>query len=313
MIPATTPQLLLRADPVSAMALNSGSVFGNSASPDDHRTGYSLPYTKLLTSRVAGSTRLLTALLLTLLVLLSGCANNEVIVPPQNQNAEQLYKSAKKRLDQGDFLGAVEGFETLGARYPFGNYTQQAQLDIAYAYLKQDEYDNAITSADRFIKLYPRSENIDYAWYMKGLANFSRGGSVLERLFPRDMSKVNQAWLRAAFADFDTLVSRFPGSVYAPDAIERMRFLHNEMARHELDTAKYYYQRGAMVAAVNRIQYLLSHFEGSIHVGNGLAIMASAYKSLGQVELQQDTLRVLALNEPEHPALEELKSLGNER
>ncbi|MBX2823111.1 MAG: outer membrane protein assembly factor BamD [Gammaproteobacteria bacterium] len=239
----------------------------------------------------------------TLILLVgAGCASNEP-PRPQNQGAEQLYREAKSRLDSGDFLGAVEAFEALGARYPFGNYTQQAQLDVAYAYLKQDEFDNAISSADRFIKLYPRSDNIDYAWYMKGLANFSRGGSTLERLFPRDMAKVDQAWLRASFADFDTLVSRFPNSVYTPDAIERMKFLHNEMARHELLTAQYYYKRGAMVATINRVQYLLNHFEGSEHVGNSLALMASAYAAMGQVDLQQDTLRVLALNEPKHPAL----------
>lgn len=293
----------------STLLIPAGAVRLSAANLSDERS--SLAASSCQRRDLTGA--MLIPLIVLFLVMLSGCANTNENVAPQDQNAEQLYKSAKKRLDQGDFLGAVEGFETLGARYPFGNFTQQAQLDVAYAYLKQDEYDNAITAADRFIKLYPRSENIDYAWYVKGLANFSRGGSTLERLFPRDMSKVNQAWLRAAFADFDTLISRFPNSVYVPDAIERMRFLHNEMARHELNTARYYYQRGAMVAAVNRIQYLLNHFEGSEHVGNGLALMASAYKSMGQVELQQDTLRVLALNEPEHPAIEELKSLGNQR
>lgn len=234
--------------------------------------------------------------------LVTGCATPET-GSTSGSSAEELYRTAKKQLDRGDFLGAVEGFETLEARFPFGNHTQQAQLDVAYAYLKQDEYDNAISAAERFIKLYPRSENVDYAWYMKGLANFSRGGSFLERLFPRDMSRVNQAWLRASFADFDTLLSRFPDSVYVPDAIDRMRYLHNEMARHELLTAKYYYQRGAMVAAINRVQHMLTHFEGSKHIGNGLALMAGAYEALGQIELQQDALRVLALNEPDHPAL----------
>jgi len=237
-----------------------------------------------------------------LLALSVGCATTDES-SAENQSARQLYKLAKNKLDSGDFLGAVGDFEALGARYPFGKFTQQAQLDVAYAYLKQDEFDNAIASADRFIKLYPRSENIDYAWYMKGLANFSRGGSVLERLFPRDLAKVDQSWLRAAFADFDTLVSRFPDSIYTADATDRMRFLHNEMARHELQTAQYYYKRGAMVAAINRIQYLLDHFQGSEHTGNGLALMASAYQALGQVDLQQNTLRVLAQNEPSHPAL----------
>lgn len=250
----------------------------------------------------------LQALALSCLVccLLAGCAGLDKPVT-ENSSAEDLYRDAKRSLNNGDFLGAVDTFETLGARYPFGNYTQQAQLDVAYAYFKQDEYDNAISSADRFIKLYPRSEHIDYAYYIKGLSNFARGGSTLERLFPRDLAKVDQAWLRAAFADFDTLLSRFPESPYAPDAVERMTFLHSEMARHELETAQYYYQRGAMVAAVNRIKYMLEHFDGSPHTGNGLAIMASAYEALGQEQLQRDTLNILAANEPAHPAVKDKK------
>lgn len=233
---------------------------------------------------------------------LAGCATPERI-QASDATAEQLYRAAKRSLNQGDFLTAISTFETLGARYPFGSYTQQAQLDIAYAYLKQDEYDNAISSADRFIKLYPRSENIDYAYYIKGVSHFSRGGSAMERLFPRDMSKVNQQWLRSAFAEFDTLVRRFPDSEYSEDALARMAYLKNEMARHELTTARFYYQRGAMVAVVNRINYLLEHFDGTQHIPNALALMAAAYESLGQTDLQQDTLRVLALTDPEHPAV----------
>jgi len=174
---------------------------------------------------------------------------------------------------------------------------------VAYAYYKQDEYDNAIAAADRFLKLYPRSENIDYAFYMKGLSHYSRGGSAMERLFPRDLAKVNQNWLRSAFAEFDTLIRRFPDSRYVTDALARMEFLRDEMARHELTTARFYYQRGAMVAVVNRVNYILEHFDGSKHVPNALALMAGAYDSLGQADLQQDTLRVLALAEPDHPAL----------
>ena len=234
--------------------------------------------------------------------ILSGCTARERILASE-ATAEQLYQVAKRSLNQGDFLSAISTFETLGARYPFGSYTQQAQLDIAYAYLKQDEFDNAISSADRFIKLYPRSENIDYAYYIKGVSQFARGGSTMERLFPRDMSKVNQQWLRAAFAEFDTLVRRFPDSKYSEDALARMVFLKDEMAQHELTTARFYYQRGAMVAVINRVNYMLEHFDGSRHLPNALALMAGAYQSLGQLDLQQDTLRVLALTDPEHPAV----------
>ena len=247
--------------------------------------------------------RTLTLLLLSVLMtaLFSGCASTAPI--DETSTAEELYRSAKRSLNQGDFLTAIDTFETLGARYPFGSYTQQAQLDIAYAYFKQDEYDNAISSADRFIKLYPSSDNIDYAYYMKGLSHYSRGGSFMERMFPRDMSRVNQNWLRSAFAEFDTLVRRFPDSKYIPDAKERMTFLKDEMARHELTTARFYYQRGAMVAVVNRVNFLLEHFDGSKHVPNALALMAGAYGSLGQEDLKTDTLRVLAETDPEHPAL----------
>ena len=234
---------------------------------------------------------------------LSGCASQKSPAIEQG-TAEELYRSAKRSLNKGDFLSAISTFETLGARYPFGTYTQQAQLDIAYAYLRQDEFDNAISAADRFIKLYPRSENIDYAYYIKGVSHFSRGGSAMERLFPRDMAKVNQQWLRAAFQEFDTLVRRFPESRYAEDALARMAFLKDEMARHELITARFYYERGAMVAVINRVSYLLEHFDGSRHVPNALALMASAYESLGEEDLQQDTLRVLASTDPRHPALQ---------
>jgi len=218
--------------------------------------------------------------------------------------AEQLYRQAKTALNRGDFLTAIDAFETLGARFPFGTYTQQAQLDIAYAYLQQDEYDSAIDAAERFIKLYPQSDSIDYAVYMKGLAHYSRGGSAFERVFPRDMARVNQSWLRASFAEFDNLVRRFPDSRYAEDAQARMRFLRDSMAEHELVTARFYYERGAMVATVNRTTYLLEHFDGSDRVPDALALMAAAYGALGQTTLRADTLRVLAATDPEHPALD---------
>ncbi len=237
---------------------------------------------------------------------LTGCASNQSANQNTLVSAEAIYNLAKRALNQGDFLTAIDTFEILGARYPFGTYTQQAQLDIAFAYLKQDEFDSAIGAADRFIKLYPRSENIDYAYYIKGVSHFSRGASAMERIFPRDMAKVNQNWLRSAFAEFDTLVRRFPESEYVPDALDRMVFLKDEMSRHELITAQFYYDRGAMVAVVNRVNYLLEHFDGSKHVPNALALMASAYQSLGQADLKESTLRVLALTDPEHPAVEAL-------
>lgn len=244
----------------------------------------------------------LAMLCISLALVLSGCANkggsSSITGTP-----EGLYGVAKRALNRGDYLTAIDVFESLGAQFPFGTFTQKAQLEVTYAYYKQDEYDNAIAAADRYIKLYPRDNSVDYAIYMKGLANFSRGGSTTERIFPRSLAYVDQNWLRAAYIEFDSLVRRYPDSEYAGDARERMRYLRDEMARHELLTARYYYGRGAMVASVNRVNYLLEHFKDSKHTPNALALLASAQRSLGQDDLAEDTLRVLADTDPAHPAL----------
>jgi len=241
-------------------------------------------------------------------IALTACATPQDSAPDAAGTPEGLYGTAKRALNRGDYLTAIDVFEALGAQFPFGTFTQQAQLEVIYAYYKQDEYDNAIAAADRFIKLYPRNNFVDYAIYMKGLAHFGRGGSPMERFFPRELAHVDQNWLRSSYVEFDTLVRRYPNSKYADDAVQRMAFLRDEMARHELTTARNYYNRGAMVASVNRVTYLLEHFKESKHVPNALALMASAQRSLGQNDLAADTLRVLQETDPEHPALTDRES-----
>ncbi len=239
-------------------------------------------------------------------LIFSGCATSAGSGSSDIQTPEGMYNIAKRAMNRGDFLTAIDVYEALGAQFPFGTFTQNAQLDVIFAYFKQDEYDNAISAAERYIKLYPRDDSVDYAMYMKALANFGRGGSPMERLFPRQLAHLDQNWLRNAYVDFDSLVRRYPDSDFTEDAIERMAFLRDEMARHELTTARYYYNRGAMVASVNRVTYLLEHFRDSKHTPNALALMASAQRSMGQTDLAQDTLRVLAETDPEHPALARL-------
>lgn len=244
--------------------------------------------------------------ILIITIVLSACASDgvdEPYDPTKNWSAEKLYSEAKRKLAQKEYISAIEYFETLEARFPFGKFTQQAQLDIAYSYLKQDEFDNAIAAADQFIKLHPRHEAVAYAYYIKGLSNFSRGQSTMERLFPRQMEMVDQSWLRAAFADFDTLIKRFPSSQYVDDAKLRMVFLRNSMAQHELITAEYYFVRGAMIAAINRAQYLLDHFDKTPYTNDALAVMVKAYKAMGEQMLAEDAMKVLALNDPKHEVL----------
>lgn len=239
-------------------------------------------------------------------VLLMGCSLAEKD-PTEGWSAKRLYDAAKSALDDNQVDQSIKYFETLEARYPFGRFALQAQLDIAYAYYQQDEVDNAIAAADRFIKLHPRNPHIDYALYLKGLANYKRGASFLDRFFPRDLSRVDQAALRSAFNDFSTLLSRFPNSKYSEDAQKRMLFLRNEMAHHELNTAKFYYKRGALLATVGRVRYMLENYDGSAHQYDALALMAQAYEKMGEEKLASDTRRVLALNAPDHPYLQPKK------
>ena len=238
-----------------------------------------------------------------LIATLAACATSDYD-RTENWSARKIYNEAKISLSGGDFEQAVEYFEILESRYPFGRYTLQAQLDIAYAHYKRREFDSAIDSANRFIRLHPRNPHIDYAYYLKGLVNFSRGSGFLTNYIGRELSNQDQQALVNSFADFDTLIRRFPTSIYAQDARRRMVFLRNEMAEHELKVAQFYFGRGAMLAAINRVKYMVDHYDGAIVLPDALALMAKAYRNMGMDDLADDTLRVLATNKPDHPAVQ---------
>lgn len=215
------------------------------------------------------------------------------------ESAEQLYQTAKTELNRKNYRGAIELYETLEARYPFGQHAQQAQLETAYAYYKDDEADSAIANADRFIRLNPNHPHVDYAYYIKGLANFNRTNGLLGTLIRRDRADKDPEPLRKAFDDFKTLVTNYPDSKYAEDSRIRMIYLRNVLAEHEMKIADYYLRRGAWVAALNRSKYVVENLEGSQSVPKALAIQVMAYRKLGLNELAEDTLRVLKLNYPD--------------
>lgn len=216
--------------------------------------------------------------------------------PTKDWSASQLYSEAKAALNGQDYQQAIDYFEKLEARYPFGQYAQQAQLEIAYAHYQYEEPDAAIAAANRFIKLYPRHPHVDYAYYLKGLANFERGKSIIDQLLPRDPTKRDPGSARQSFFDFAELVKRFPNSIYAEDSRQRMTFLRNNLAYYELHVAEYYFQREAYVAAINRAQYIITHFQGATAMPKALLIMAKAYDKLGIHDLAQEAQTVYEHN-----------------
>jgi len=222
---------------------------------------------------------------------------------------ERLYKMAKDRLDSGSCTGAIEYYEKLQNRFPFGDYTQQAQIELAYCYFRTDDPGMAIETIDRFIKLYPSHSHIVYAYYLRGLVNFGRGWGITERFVRKDESQRDPGASLDSFNDFSVVVKRYPDSDYFEDARLRMVYLRNMLARHEINVANYYMRRGAFVAASNRARYVVEKYQQAPAMPEALVILAKSYRVLEMDDLAQDALAVLELNYPDYPGLLEVQSL----
>lgn len=252
--------------------------------------------------------RTLIPLLLVLAVALTGGCASRDHDPTADWSAERLYDEARRAMDGADFQQAIEYFEILEARYPFGDLALQAQLDIAYAYYRYGEDDAAISATDRFLRLHPTHEAVAYAHYLRGLIRYNRGRSFLNNMWPRDLSQADQERLRRAADDFRAVVEGFPDSDYAEDAHQRLIYLRNEMARHEYEVAEFYFQRSAFMATANRIDYLIAHYDGATVMPDALGLQIRAYQRLGMEDRADEARRVLANNWPEHPQADEADS-----
>jgi len=234
-----------------------------------------------------------------LLLTLTACS---LLNPPPEgdasakQSAQEIYADAKEKLNEGNYEAAIKQYENLQSRYPYGRYAQQAMLEIAYSYYRQNEAEPAVAAADRFIKQYPNNSHVDYAYYLKGLANFNGEVSVLGDIGGQDPTERDPKAAQDSFDAFKDLVTRFPNSKYAPDSRLRMKYLVNALAKYELHVARYYLRRGAYIAAVNRAQGILTLYPNSPSTRDALEIMVQAYDAMGMTTLRDDAKCVLAQN-----------------
>lgn len=222
---------------------------------------------------------------------------------------QKLYRDAQRYLRSGNYQQAIGQLELLEARFPFGRYAEQAQLELIYARYQSFDLDGAIAAADRFIRLHPQHSNIDYAFYIKGLAGISKNEGLMDRLFDIDISKRDMAPMRAAYADLGQLLARYPNSQYAPDATQRMIYLRNVLSRAEMAAADYYMRRGAFIAAANRAHYVLETYPQSEATPDALLILVESNYRLGLQDESNNALRILSLNYPQHPAFDESGNL----
>lgn len=216
---------------------------------------------------------------------------------------DAMYAEAKSSLDNGEIDRAVRFYERLVARFPYGRYHEQAQIELAYALYRDNKPEEALSAINRFIKLYPTHARIDYAYFLRGLVNFNRRVGLMERYFSDSIVRRDMQYLRQSFQDFAELLAKYPNSSYAPDARQRMLFLRNGLADAELMVAGYYFRRGAFVAAAGRAKFLLETYQEAPAAGDALAIMAESYRRLGRSQLGDEAVEVLKLNYPEHPYL----------
>jgi outer membrane protein assembly factor BamD len=233
------------------------------------------------------------------LTLLAGCGLlPEQIDETAGWSANKLYAEAKDAMGEGAYDKAVKYFEKLEARYPYGRYAQQSQLEVAYAYYKQEEKASAIAACDRFIRLHPNHPNVDYAYYLKGLVNFNEDLGLLGHVSLQDLTERDPKAAAESFEAFKALVNKFPDSKYAQDATQRMAYLVNALASHEVHVAEYYMRRGAYIAAANRAQIALKTYPDAPANEEALFILVKAYDALNMADLRDDAERVMKKNFP---------------
>ncbi|WP_114417942.1 outer membrane protein assembly factor BamD [Marinospirillum perlucidum] len=243
-------------------------------------------------------TQLLVASLL--ILFLSGCAGN---LSNEEKSESQLYQEAQEAMDDNQFSIAIERLQALETRFPFGQYGDQAQLELMYAYYKTTQYEAARAVANRFIRLNPDHPQVDYAYYLRGMAAWDGGRHALEGLELADISQRDPGSTREAYGDFRRLIERFPDSDYAPDAAQRLRYLKNLLAAQEVHIGRFYLRRGAPIAAINRGQEVLEGYADTPAVPDALAVLVEGYLHLDNQEEAERLKQLLIEIAPQHPQL----------
>lgn len=244
--------------------------------------------------------KLIAGLSLACAVALTGCKSTPTGIDAyQNVSPQNLYNTGVGQMNKRNFTTAIKQFEAIDGLYPFSPYAEKALLQSIYAYYRNDDMASSVAAADRYVHLYPRSRRADYAYYMKGVVNMRRDKGAMMNYLNLDPAKRDLAGMRDAFTDFKALISLYPHSQYAADSQKRMIYIRDMLARHELQTAQFYFKRKAYVAAANRASYVVEHFEGAKEVEPALRLMVSSYRHLKKFDLAHDADKILKANYPD--------------
>lgn len=212
--------------------------------------------------------------------------------PFKGMSVEQLHQESQKALHKGEYASAIKRLEAMETMYPFSDYTEGSQLDLIYAYYKNEDYPAAAATAERFIHLYPRAKRVDYAYYMRGLANFQQTRGTFAKILPMDESWRDPGTQTQAYSDFAVFIQKFPESRYKANALQRMIYLRNMFAQQELNISKLYFKRKMYVAAIERASYLVKNYPQATSAQEALVIMYRANRALGLNKAADDAMAV---------------------
>lgn len=220
---------------------------------------------------------------------------------PEIEQPEKIYYDlAQKRMLNQNYIGAIESLEAIESKYPFGRYAEQAQVELIYANFMNGQTNGAHAAAEKFIRLYPRHPNIDYAYFMKGLSSYTRDKDLIIRFTNTDISNRDITGAKESFAELTEFLTRFPDSQYTPYAKQRNIYLRNMIARNELAAADYYQSIDAHVAAIRRAKYVIENIPNSSEDFRALKVLEKSYKALGYEDLRDDMLKIISLNYPDN-------------
>ena len=230
-------------------------------------------------------------------IMISSCSSNEEI-PDERLLEKELYDQAQLRLKNGNFSTAIRSLEALESRFPFGRYAEQAQAELIYAYYMNAQFEASQSAAERFINLHPRHTHSGYAYYMKGLASFTDDSGLFSRYFQSDLAKREVVMAQQSFDELSDFIARYPDSKYVPHAKQRMIYLRNLLAQHEVYVADFYMKRGAYLAAIGRAKYVIEHLPNTPQTPYALSILVEAYGLMDYEELRKINLEILNSNYP---------------
>ena len=230
-------------------------------------------------------------------IIISSCSSNDEI-PDERLLEKELYDQAQFRLKDGSYSMAIRSLEALESRFPFGRYAEQAQAELIYAYYMNSQFEASQSAAERFINLHPRHTHSGYAYYMKGLASFTDDSGLFSRYFQSDLAKREVVMAQQSFDELSDFIARYPDSKYVPHAKQRMIYLRNLLAQHEVYVADFYMKRGAYLAAIGRAKYVIEHLPNTPQTPYALSILVEAYGLMEYEELRKINLEILNSNYP---------------